>query len=87
MIEILYGSRFWKQARTLPKAQQEKLALLIPLLQNNPFDSLLHTKRLDPPLDGTLAFRITRDWRVQFRFIDGTSIQLMNVKHRKDIYR
>ena len=87
MIELRYGSRFWKQAGTLPRAQQEKLARLISLLGINPFDSRLHTKYLKPPLEGMYAFRITRDWRVTFHFVDQETLRLIEVKHRKDIYR
>lgn len=87
MIELLYGPRFWKQAGSLPKAQQEKLSRLIPLLIANPFDSRLHTGHLKAPLQGIYAFRITRDWRATFRFVNQTTVRLLEVKHRKDIYR
>ena len=87
MIELRYGPRFWKQAGELPKAQQEKLAFLVRFLETDPFDPRLYTKPLKPPLEGSYVFRITRDWRDQFRFLDARTIQLMNVKHRKDIYR
>lgn len=87
MIGLVYGPRFWKQAGALPKAQQEKLARLIPLLATNPFDPKLHTKHLKQPLEGTYAFRITRDWRVTFHFVDYETVRLLEVKHRKDIYR
>ena len=87
MIELRYGSRFWEQAGELPKAPQEKLARMVSLLGTNPFDSRLHTKHLKPPLEGTYAFRITRDWRVTFHFIDQQTVRLLEVKHRKDIYR
>lgn len=87
MITIQYGARFLKQAALLPKAEQEKLARLFSLLARNPFDSRLQTKRLKPPLAGQLSFRITRDWRVQFYFLDTSTIIITTVKHRRDIYR
>lgn len=48
---------------------------------------MLHTKYLTGRLPGLLSFRITRDWRVIFKFNDAHTIQLIRVRHRKDIYR
>ncbi len=87
MIELLYGPRFWKQAGDLPKAQQEKLAHLLVLVATDPFDARLHTKHLKPPLEGRYAFRVTRDWRATFHFVSTNAIRLLEVRHRKDIYR
>jgi len=87
MTRVLYSARFWKQAARLPIAQQKKLSTLLSILQKDHFDSRLHTKDLEPPLAGTLSFRITRDWRVQFRFLDAHTVFCIAVKHRKDIYR
>ncbi|MBI4143157.1 type II toxin-antitoxin system RelE/ParE family toxin [Candidatus Uhrbacteria bacterium] len=87
MIEIVYGERFLQSARELPGPQQRKLARLLETLHENPFHPLLHTKRLSGDLAGIHAFRITRDWRVMFQFNDPTTVQLLRVAHRKDIYR
>ena len=86
-MKLVYHSRFWKQAVKLPDIQRQKLAKLLEILQNNPYDSRLHTKKLRPPLEGQYSFRITRDWRAQFRFLDGETIFCVTVKHRKDIYK
>jgi len=87
MLEIVYHSHFIKSARKLPKAQQIKLATLILHLRKNPYDPRLHTKHLSSPLLGLLSFRITRDWRVIFKFIDENTIQLTDTGHRRDVYR
>ncbi len=86
-MRILYGSHFLASVRPLQKAQQKKLASLLEVLSENPFHHFLHTKRLVGPLGGFLSFRITRDWRVMFQFLDSQTIQLMQVAHRKDVYR
>jgi len=86
-MKVVYHSRFWEQAARLPDAQQRKLAKLLELLQDDPYDDRLHTKKLSPPLEGHYSFRITRDWRAQFRFLDGSTVFCITVKHRKDIYR
>lgn len=87
MINIVYHRDFLKSAKNLPKTQQKKLAQLIQALQDNPFNYLLHTKRLANELTGFLSFRITRDWRCIFQFLNANTIFLLSVKHRKDIYR
>ncbi len=71
----------------LPLKQQAKLASLLELLRENPFHSQLHTKHLSGKLSGVYSFRITRDWRVIFRFFSLQEIQLIDIGHRKDIYR
>lgn len=82
-----YSDRFLKNARDLPKIQKRKLARLLEILQGNPYHPLLHTKPLAGELAGLYSFRITRDWRVIFRFESPTEIVLIDVGNRKDIYR
>jgi len=60
---------------------------LIQILKENPFHSSLHTKHLSGKLSGLLSFRITRDWRVIFRFLEPDIIQLIEAADRKDIYK
>ena len=84
--EIRYGSGFFKDASKLPRQAREKLALLIVILEENPFDSRLHTKQLSQPLQDMYSFRITRDWRAIFQFIDN-GIQLIAADHRSKIYQ
>lgn len=87
MIEIFYSDYFIRSAKKIPLAQQEKLAYLLTLLQKNPFHSQLHSKPLTGKLFGFYSFRITRDWRVIFQFISPQKINLVDVGHRKDIYK
>lgn len=86
-MEVVFHPNFLKSAQRLPRAPQEKLGQLIERLCENPFDPFLHTKRLTGPLAGFLSFRITREWRVVFQFLEARKIQLLRVAHRRDIYR
>jgi addiction module RelE/StbE family toxin len=86
MINIVYSKQFRKSAKPLSNKLRNKLAELIIVLQENPYDSKLHTKRLSGKLTGFLSFRITRDWRVIFQFNDQSTIQLLRIKHRGDAY-
>ncbi len=87
MIAVLYHKNFLKSVKNLPEFQQKKLSKLIEVLRENPFNPLLHTKRLTKELAGSLSFRVTRNWRVIFQFLNPGAVQLLRVKHRKDIYR
>jgi addiction module RelE/StbE family toxin len=87
MIKTLYGDRFLRSARKLPRVQQTKLAKLLELLQDTPFHPKLHTKPLSGELSGLYSFRITRDWRVIFQFRSPDEIVLVNAGHRKEIYQ
>ncbi|MDO8517986.1 MAG: hypothetical protein Q7S26_01695 [bacterium] len=87
MTRIEYDKDFEKQAARLEKRFQKKLSVLLVLMAVNPYDPRLHTKPLSEPFAGILSFRITRDWRVTFHFISATTVRLLEVKHRKDIYR
>lgn len=84
---IVYGPKFLKAAKMLPEVSQKKLAKLLEQIALNPFHPTLHTKRLSGSLAGFLSFRVTREWRVLFQFRDAETIQLMDVAHRRNIYR
>lgn len=87
MVHIEYSREFEKQVSKLESHLQKKLAKQLELLTENQYDSRLHTKFLSEPFIGILSFRITRDWRVTFHLASPDTICLLEVKHRKDIYR
>ncbi|OGF49858.1 hypothetical protein A3G55_04115 [Candidatus Giovannonibacteria bacterium RIFCSPLOWO2_12_FULL_44_25] len=87
MPALIYGSAFQKSANKLENRELEHLAKLLKLLEENFYHPLLHTKYLTGSLEGFLAFRIGRDYRCIFRIIDNEIILLLEVRHRKDIYR
>ncbi len=87
MIELVYGRAFWRSGKKLSKAQQDKLAKLLLYLCKNPFHPLLHSKPLVGKLSGFYSFRVTRDYRVIFRFLSEDVIELVEIGHRKEIYR
>lgn len=85
--EIVYGKGFLADVRRLPVEAQRKLADLLVILSDNPFDPRLHTKPLAAPLHGKFSFRIMRDWRVGFEFLTQTDIRLLVADHRSTVYR
>ena len=86
-MEIVYSRDFIKSAKLIPKPIKKKLAALLEIIKENPFDSKLHAKPLVGELKGFYSFRITRDWRVIFNFLNSQKIFLVDIAHRKDIYR
>jgi len=87
MLKLVYTKRFLKSAKKLPFYIQNNLSGKLETLQENPFHSFLHTKSLTGILSGFYSFRITRNWRVIFCFIEPKIIKLVEIAHRKDIYK
>ena len=87
MVEIRYSGEFKKSVEALPKEIQRKITTLIPFFSLSPFHPKLHTKALAGPFDGKYSFRITRDWRVVFIFLDRDAVFLIDAAHRRDIYK
>lgn len=87
MKELRYSDHFHRRAKKLPKGVQQKLAYLLDILRGSPYHPLLHTKPLTGFLEGRFSFRITRDWRVVFKALDENTLLLIDIAHRKDIYR
>lgn len=85
--EVIYDKNFSKDVSKLPNECQEKLIELIEFLREDLFDPRLHTKPLAPPLNGVFAFRITRDYRVAFKFYAQHAIQLLLADRRDKIYK
>ena len=86
-MRVVYAKEFLKTVASLPIEAQQKLDALIALLAEDAFHPSLHSKRLKGRLKRFYSFRITRDWRVIFSREETDTIQLIEVAHRKDIYR
>jgi len=86
-MEVILEQSFLKSAKKLPIETRQKLSRLVGLLEANVYHPLLHTKKLTGRMAGFFSFRITRDWRVIFYFKSPSTIHVLEVKHRKDIYR
>lgn len=86
-MRVILGQNFLKSAALLPKGIKKKLAMAIGILEKNPYQAILHTKKLIGELTGLFSFRITRDWRALFYFKDPETIYILEIGNRKDIYR
>ena len=86
MVVVSFKKGFQKSAQFLSNQQREKLSELVVLLAEDPFHPKLHTKSLDGKLAGLFSFRITRDWRVMFKFVSSKEVLVVKVRHRKEVY-
>ncbi|MBI2054084.1 MAG: type II toxin-antitoxin system mRNA interferase toxin, RelE/StbE family [Candidatus Staskawiczbacteria bacterium] len=86
-MRIYYGDNFLKRIKKFNEKQQAKLARLVVLLKNDPYHPQLHIKSLSGEFSGIYSFRITRNFRVLFKFMSPDEIILFDIGDRKDIYR
>lgn len=86
-MKIVYSGDFIRSAKVAPKPIRSKLVNLLGIFQGDPFHPKLHAKPLVGKLKGFYSFRVTRDWRVIFNFLNLETIFLVDITHRKDIYR
>ncbi len=87
MIRIYFSRKFNKSFKKLSREIKEKALILVEIFQNNPFAPTLHSKRLQGKLNNLFSFRITRDYRLVFRFVAKNEVEFLLLKHRKDIYK
>jgi toxin HigB-1 len=81
MVRVYYSGQFEKKVKKLSEKQQAKLAQLVVLLKDNPFNPKLHTKSLAGKLIGIYSFRLERDFRALFKFLSRDEIIIF--KYRK----
>lgn len=86
MHEIQASGIFKKNFDKLPNGIQRELVILLGFLAVDYRDPRLHTKKLQG-LRIEYSFRIRRGYRCIFCFEGGGVIFLIDVAHRKDIYK
>jgi mRNA-degrading endonuclease RelE of RelBE toxin-antitoxin system len=87
MISVIYCEEFIKQFERLPKDVKIRLIYLEELFKRDPFNHLLHVKKLKGELSSFFSFRATHDYRVVYRFISNDEVNFITVRHRKDAYK
>jgi mRNA-degrading endonuclease RelE of RelBE toxin-antitoxin system len=84
--DILYDRIFLRDVNKLPIGVQKKISVCIELCEHDVYDSRLHTKQLRPPLEGFFSFRVTRDYRIGFKFDAPFVVRLLVVDRRDKVY-
>lgn len=85
---LLFRTKNYKRSLNLLDKKDNSLLLIQEkLLEENIFDSKLHTKKLKGfGKDKVFSFRITRIYMGIFR-LSGQNVILFAIGHRKDIYQ
>lgn len=86
MYELQASGIFKKNFDKLPNGIQRELAILLGFLAIDYRDPRIHAKKLHGSRIEYL-FRIRRDYRCIFCFENGGIMLLLDVAHRKDIYK
>jgi len=87
MIEILVTDEFERRYQDLPVSVQRRAEKQERLFRENPFHPSLHTEKLQPKNKEVWSFRIDRQYRIIFRFLDGSRALFLTVGPHSWIYR
>ncbi len=85
-MKIIYAEEFFRQFHRLQKDTQQLFRIQESRFKENWRDSRLHIKKLnDHPFP--FSFRVTRQYRVLFSFVDTDTALFGTIGNRRDIYR
>ncbi len=87
MYTLLLRDSFVASAKRLNIKTKVRLNTKLHAFASNPFYSTLHTKPLHGKLDGLHSFRIGRDYRVVFQFLQNKTIALVDIARRDKVYQ
>ncbi len=87
MYILVFGNSFLISAKKIEKRTKVQLQKCLEIFSKEPFHPKLRTKPLTGKLVGFYSFRLSKDYRVIFKFAEGKVIVLLRVKHRKDVYK
>lgn len=87
MIEIRVTEEFENAYSRLPLPIQKKAERQQKKFIENPFYPSLHTEKLNPKAREVWSFRIDRQYRIIFRFLDGNTVLFLTVGPHSWIYR
>lgn len=85
-MKVIYAEEFRKHFRKLPQDVQNFYRRQEEIFKKNWRDPRLHVRKLHGHLY-PFSFRITRNWRVLFTFIDFDLALFATIGNRKDIYK
>lgn len=85
-MNVVYTDEFVKQFHKLPQVVQTRFRIQEQLFKANWRDARLHVKKLKGNVQ-TFSFRITRNYRVLFLFVEHETALFATIGHRKDVYR
>ncbi len=78
-MNILYKPTFVRQYKKLPKALQKEIQEKITLFKQEPRHPFLKTHKLRGPLKGRLSFSVNYQYRIVFRYVSSSDVELLAV--------
>jgi mRNA-degrading endonuclease RelE of RelBE toxin-antitoxin system len=84
--KIEFTEKSIKSLKRFPRNIQIKVDTLIDILMIDYRDNRLSTKKLRAE-QSLYSFRVGRDYRAVFEFANSSTIKILDIKHRKDIYK
>ena len=87
MIKILLSEEFDGSLEKLPKHIRRKAVKRVKIFQENPFHPGLRAEKINPPQLNIWSFRIDRNYRILFRFVESNIALFILADHHKNIYR
>ena len=87
MIEVLITEEFEKQYRKLPLSIQKKAEKKEQIFRQNPFYPSLCAEKLEPKSKEAWSFRIDREYRILFRYLNSNKVIFLACGHHNWIYR
>lgn len=85
-VKVLYAPEFRRDYKKLTPELKQRLKVLGPLFERNPFDPRLRTHKLTGKLQGRWSFSLDHRNRALFRFLSGGAVLLLRVGDHS-IYR
>lgn len=86
-MEISVTAEFKALFSLLPAAIKRKVLKQQTLFRNNPFHNSLNTEKLEPKNRNAWSFRVDKNYRIVFRFLEGNKVLFLVVGPHKWIYR
>jgi mRNA-degrading endonuclease RelE of RelBE toxin-antitoxin system len=86
-MEIFTTDKFEIEYNKLPKSVQKKAQKQEKLFQNNLHHPSLHIEKLSPKWKEMWSFRIDKNYRIVFRFLDKDKVLFLNAGPHDWIYK
>lgn len=86
-MKIDYTNKFERKYAELPKQIKIRAEKQEKLFKDNPFHPSLHTEKLSPKFKDVWSFRIDKNYRIIFRFVENDTVLFLNIGSHDYIYR
>jgi toxin HigB-1 len=87
MFQTIITREFFARYQLLPAVIQRKAEKQERLFKQNPFYPSLRTEKLEPKGKQVWSFRVDKNYRVLFRFVDGRNVVFLTIGTHDWIYK